>query len=56
MTYFFVPNLQGDDLANEDERFRAYLVSHGWVGEMGEEDLKGLAVDGIPPAITHDMH
>jgi L-aminopeptidase/D-esterase-like protein len=29
---------QGDDLAIEDERFRAYLVTHGWDGEMGEED------------------
>lgn len=55
VTYFFVPELKGDDLANEDERFRAYLVSHGWVGEMGEEDLKALADEGIPPAIAHDV-
>lgn len=55
MTYFFVPELKGGDLADEDEKFRAYLVSHGWVGEMGEEDLKALAEDGIPTAIAHDV-
>ena len=48
VTYFFVPNLTGDDLAIEDERFRAYLVHHGWQGMMGEEDLKDLADAGIP--------
>ena len=48
VTYFFVPNLRGDDLAIEDERFRAYLVRHGWQGMMGEEDLKDLADAGIP--------
>lgn len=47
VTYFFVPNLQGEDLAIEDEKFRAYLVAHGWVGEMGEEDLKNTALDGV---------
>jgi len=52
VTYFFVKDVRGDDLANEDEAFRAYLVAHGWEGEMGEEDLKALAGDGIPPAVT----
>lgn len=55
VTYFFVPNLRGDDLSNEDERFRAYLVAHGWDGEMGEDDLKALADAGIPPAITDEV-
>lgn len=31
-TWIFVPNLTGEDLAVEDEKFRAYLVSHGWHG------------------------
>ena len=48
VTCFFVPNLTGDDLAIEDEKFRAYLVHHGWQGMMGEEDLKDLADAGIP--------
>lgn len=52
VTWFFVKDVRGDDLANEDERFRAYLVGNGWVGEMGEEDLKGAAGEGIPPAIV----
>lgn len=47
VTYFFVPNLTGDDLAIEDERFRAYLVDHGWHGIMGEEDLKDVADVGV---------
>jgi MFS family permease len=50
VTYFFVPKLTGADLAESDERFRAYLVEHGWDGEMGEEDLKGLADDVQLPA------
>lgn len=52
VTWLFIPDIKGDDLANEDERFRAYLVGHGWDGEMGEEDLKALADEGIPPAIA----
>jgi len=47
VTYFFVPNLQGDDLAEGDEKVRAYLVSKGWTGEMGEDDLKAFATEGI---------
>ena len=53
-TFFFVPDLTGDDLAIEDEKFRAYLVAHGWDGEMGEEDLKALADEGIPSSIAEE--
>ncbi len=52
VTYFFVPNLTGDDLAIEDEKFRAYLIHHGWHGMMGEEDLKDSADAGIPDVIV----
>lgn len=52
VTWIFVPNLRGEDLAEEDEKFRLHLVSKGWDGEMGEDDLKGLADGGIPPAIV----
>ena len=55
VTWIFVKNLTGDDLATEDEKFRAYLVAHGWDGEMGEEDLKALADKGIPPAIVEEV-
>lgn len=54
VTLIFVPNLRGEDLAEEDEKFRLYLVSKGWEGEMGEDDLKGLADEGIPPAIVEE--
>lgn len=49
-----MPNLQGEDLAVEDEKFRAFLVANGWAGEMGEEDLKALADSGIPPALMDE--
>ena len=56
VTFFFIPNLTGDDLAIEDEKFRAYLVAHGWEGDMGEEDLKALAHEGIPSSIAEDSY
>lgn len=55
VTYFFIPDGKGDDLANDDERFRSYLVSHGWDGQMGEEDLKASADQGIPPSIVEEI-
>ena len=55
VTFFFVPDLTGDDLAIEDEKFRAFLVTHGWDGEMGEEDLQALADQGIPPSIIGEV-
>ena len=51
-TWFFIRDLTGDDLAIEDERFRAHLVRHGWQGMMGEEDLKDEAEAGIPESIS----
>jgi MFS family permease len=55
VTYFFVPDLKGDDLAQEDEKFRAYLVSRGWQGEMGEDDLKALADEGVPQNLVENV-
>jgi MFS family permease len=40
VTYFFVEDIKGDDLALRDEKFRQYLVDNGWEGEIGEADLK----------------
>lgn len=48
VTYFFVPNLTGEDLARRDEIFRSYLLEHGWDGVMGEENLQALADDARP--------
>lgn len=45
VTWFFIPDITGEDLAKEDEKFRAYLVDHGWDGQMGEDDLKAMAHD-----------
>ncbi|KAF9875006.1 putative glycerophosphoinositol permease [Colletotrichum karsti] len=56
VTYFFVPNLKGDDLSHEDEKFRAYLLSQGWDGEMGEDDLAAAAHDAAPGAMSQDPH
>ena len=49
VTQFFVENHTGEDLGERDKRFRAFLVENGWVGEMGEEDLKALVDDGQVP-------
>ncbi|KDQ10576.1 hypothetical protein BOTBODRAFT_490216 [Botryobasidium botryosum FD-172 SS1] len=38
VTWIFVPDLTGEDLANEDAAFNAYLASQGWQGELGEKD------------------
>jgi MFS family permease len=58
VTYFFVENLTGEDLAAKDARFRAYLVENGWDGVMGEDDLTALADDGQEPGqgvqVVHD--
>lgn len=49
VTYFFIEDVSGDDLAIRDRKFREYLVRHGWDGEMGEDDLKALADAGQEP-------
>jgi MFS family permease len=52
VTWVFVPDLSGEDLRFRDERFRAYLVSKGWDGAMGEDDLKVDANQGIDKGIA----
>ncbi|KAH0838390.1 major facilitator superfamily domain-containing protein [Lanmaoa asiatica] len=44
VTYFFVPDMTGVDLAEEDAKFLRYLTDNGWEGEIGEDDDKGLIV------------
>lgn len=40
VTWIFVEDITGEDLRERDEAFRAFLVENGWVGEMGEGNLK----------------
>ena len=37
VTYFFVPDMTGVDLADEDARFLQYLSENGWEGEVGDD-------------------
>lgn len=52
MTYFFVPDMTGVDLAEEDARFMEYLESNGWEGAVGEDEdmnlIEGTASDSAP--------
>ncbi|KAH9947902.1 major facilitator superfamily domain-containing protein [Amylocystis lapponica] len=43
VTYFFVPDMTGVDLADEDVNLLKYLEEHGWHGDVGEDDEFGLA-------------
>ncbi|CCM05098.1 uncharacterized protein FIBRA_07305 [Fibroporia radiculosa] len=45
VTYFFVPDMTGQDLAEEDERWLRYLAEQGWEGDVGEEDESVYAED-----------
>jgi hypothetical protein len=45
VTYFFVPDMTGVDLADEDEKFMKYLADNGWEGEVGEDDDMNLIVN-----------
>jgi hypothetical protein len=36
VTYYFVPDMAGEDLAEEDSRFMEYLERNGWEGAVGE--------------------
>ena len=38
VTYIFVPDMTGVDLADEDARFMESLKSNGWEGAVGEDD------------------
>ena len=42
ITYFFVPDLTGADLAEEDAHFIEYLKSNGWEGVVGEDEDTNL--------------
>ncbi|KIM48102.1 hypothetical protein M413DRAFT_439811 [Hebeloma cylindrosporum] len=43
VTYFFVPDMTGIDLADEDRKFVEYLTDNGWTGLVGEvEEVSNL--------------
>jgi len=48
VTYFFVPDMTGVDLAEEDARFMEYLESNGWEGAVGEDEDMSL-IEGTGP-------
>ncbi|GJJ06255.1 hypothetical protein Clacol_000446 [Clathrus columnatus] len=43
ITYFFVPDMTGVDLADEDAKFLEYLTANGWEGTVGE-DSEGVTI------------
>lgn len=42
VTYIFVPDMTGVDLAEEDARFMEYLERNGWEGTVGEDDSEDI--------------
>ncbi|KAF9472244.1 MFS Git1p-related glycerophosphoinositol permease [Pholiota conissans] len=38
VTYFFVPDMTGVDLVDEDRKFMEYLENNGWTGIVGDDD------------------
>ncbi|PCH44776.1 hypothetical protein WOLCODRAFT_154813 [Wolfiporia cocos MD-104 SS10] len=45
VTYFFVPDMTGQDVAEEDERFMRYLAENESTGEVGKDGELRLAGD-----------
>lgn len=39
VTYLFVPDMTGIDLADEDRKFVEYLADNGWTGPVGEQKI-----------------
>jgi len=45
VTWLFVPDMTGVDLADEDAAFLEYLEANEWQGDVGEYEQKGLEAD-----------
>lgn len=50
VTFFFIPRLNGEDLEEEDVRFKMFLRAHGWEGDFGTtadkvDDVEGTTSD-----------
>ena len=55
ITYFFVPDMTGVDLADEDARFMEYLERNGWEGVVGEDDGADL-IEREPSSASTRVH
>ncbi|KAF9069150.1 MFS Git1p-like glycerophosphoinositol permease, partial [Rhodocollybia butyracea] len=47
VTYFFIPDMTGVDLADEDVKFMEYLADNGWEGHVGEDDDAELIMSSV---------
>ncbi|KAF5375106.1 hypothetical protein D9758_000176 [Tetrapyrgos nigripes] len=47
VTYLFVPDMTGVDLADEDVKWMQYLAENGWEGQIGEDDDKELVFNAV---------
>ncbi|KZT68350.1 MFS general substrate transporter [Daedalea quercina L-15889] len=47
VTYFFVPDLTGVDLADKDAEWLRYLAENGWEGEVGDEGDEATLTEKI---------
>jgi len=56
ITYFFVPDLTGVDLAEEDAHFMEYLKRNGWEGVVGEEDANLIGQEPSSRSTTESVH
>ncbi|KAF8912764.1 major facilitator superfamily domain-containing protein [Gymnopilus junonius] len=45
VTYFFIPDMTGVDLADEDKKFMQYLSDNGWTGLIGEDETMSSVED-----------
>jgi len=46
VVFLCIPDVRGEDLAEEDDRFREFLLAHGWTGKMGLSNGETFAVIG----------
>jgi len=54
VTYFFVPDMTGVDLADEDRKFMEYLAENGWEGEVGEDESVAYSDDASSDSISDE--
>ena len=47
VTYFFVPDMTGVDLADEDAKWLQYLAENGWNGEVGNEGEGAILAEKV---------
>ncbi|KAF9012099.1 MFS Git1p-like glycerophosphoinositol permease [Hymenopellis radicata] len=55
VTYFFVPDKTGVDLADDDAEFMKYLADNGWEGAVGEDDDEVLFRHDLKSSLDEKM-